>query len=55
MQITMKLEATWEDLWFEFTDVVASLIALFSAEWMISMKLFKAEANVGIRLFVAAL
>ena len=31
------------------------LIALFSVEWMISIKLFKVVANVGICLFVAAL
>ena len=29
MQTTMKLEATEEDLYFEFTDIVPSLIALF--------------------------
>ena len=28
----MKLEATCEDLSFEFTDVVPSLLALFSVE-----------------------
>ena len=39
MQITIKLEATWEDLLFEFTDVVPSVIASFSVEWMISIKL----------------
>ena len=32
MQITMKLEATWEDLLFEFTDVIPSLIVLFFVE-----------------------
>ena len=47
MKITMKLEATWEDLWFEFTDFVPSLIALFFVEWMISIKLFKVVAVVG--------
>ena len=47
MQIIMKFEATWEDLWFKFTGVVPSLIALFSVEWMISIKLFKVVANVG--------
>ena len=47
MQITMKLEATWEDLQFEFADVVPSLIVLFSVEWMISIKLFEVVANVG--------
>ena len=46
MQITTKLEATWEDLQFEFMDVAPSLIDLFSAEWMISIKLFKLVANV---------
>ena len=52
-QITMKLEATWEVLQFEFTDVVPSLIALFSVEWMISIKLFKVVAlMLEIRLFV---
>ena len=56
MQIIMKLKATWEDLLLEFTDVVPSLIALFSVEWMISMKLFKVVAKtLEIRLFVAAL
>ena len=39
MQITIKLEATWEDLLFEFTDVAPSVIASFSVEWMISIKL----------------
>ena len=42
MQIAAKLEATWEDLLFEFTDVVPFLMALFSVEWMLSIKLFKA-------------
>ena len=32
MQISIKLEATWEDLQFKFTDVVPSLIALFSVQ-----------------------
>ena len=50
MQITMKLEATWEDLSFEFTNVRRTFfIASFSVEWMISIKLswLKVVANVG--------
>ena len=37
MQIAAKVEATWDDLLFEFTDVVPSLMAVFSVEWMISI------------------
>ena len=55
MQITMKLEATWEDLQFEFTVVAPSLIALFSVECMISINYFKKWELLEIRLFVAAL
>ena len=37
MQIAAKVEATCKDLLLEFTDIVPSLMALFSVEWMISI------------------
>ena len=47
MQIAAELEATCEDLWFKFMDVILSLMALFSVGWMISIKLFQVVVNVG--------
>lgn len=37
----------WKYLWIEFTDLIVYLMALFSVELMISIKIFKVVANVG--------
>ena len=44
-QIAAKLEAKWGDLIFYGRHTF--LMALFSVEWMISIKLFKVAANIG--------
>ena len=47
LHIAHEIRSTWEDLWFEFTDVVPSLMTLFSVEWMTLIKLFEVVAKVG--------